>query len=355
MKVEYKFKDLVCIAFLCLATLFLSLLWFPRTTADSGKYLILVEIFKGNLPYSVAISPFCYRPLMPFIVSLFPTNPLLTWATISVILNVAIVPVMYSLVREFNIGTAGAFTGTGFATVSYMSISVGGWVVTDIAAMFFLGLVFLGIIRDTNKLTIISLLVIGTLFKELVIFGAVVWFIYSALRRDKISIIFSTIGGILSVSVYLYVRVIWTQIGIQSYLWEWMGWFNFVRRPVAVFESFWLSLMFFIPAIILALIIGYKTKVPQFKETLIWLVACSVLIGYMCMGLFMACFGMRFIWPLYFGMVPLVGIFGDWFLPKFYKRISYLSSKFSSLSSPKNTSLENIKGKRRANTAPKNV
>ena len=180
MKVEYKSKDLVCIAFLCLATLFLSLLWFPRTTADSGKYLVLVEIFKGNLPYSVAISPFCYRPLMPFIVSLFPTNPLLTWATISVILNVAIVPVMYSLVREFNIGTAGAFTGTGFATVSYMSISVGGWVVTDIAAMFFLGLVFLGIIKNTNKFTIISLLVIGTLFKDCDIWCCCLVYLFSS-------------------------------------------------------------------------------------------------------------------------------------------------------------------------------
>ena len=312
-------KELTLIIFLSAVTLLLSIVRFPRTSPDSDKYLLLIEIFKGGLPLSDAQSPFCYRPLMSFIVSLFPTGPLLTWATISVILTTLIAPVTYLLIREFDIGPAGAFTGTGLTTVSYMTISVGSWVITDIAAMFFLGLVFLGIMKGTNKIAIIGLLVIGTLFKELVIFGAMVWFIHSILKRDRQGIIFSAIGGVTTVSVHMSIRIFWSSVGVQSYMWEWLGMYNFIRHPDSVFNSFWLALVFFVPAIILGLIIGHKTKVPQFKKTLVWLAACSIFLVYMCMGLFMACFGMRFIWPLYFGLAPLAGVFGDWFLPKLNK------------------------------------
>ena len=329
-----RLRELGLITFLMAATFILSMRWFPRTTPDSVYYLMMVDIFRGDLPLISATPPFCYRVLTPLIVALFPTDAVLTWASISVIANVLIVPVVYLMIRGFDIGLAGAFTGTGLTTVGIMSISLGSWVGTDPMAFLFLALAFLGIARGSGNLSITCLFAIGTLFKEVVILGVGVWMLSSIIKRDKDGVVYSLVTGIYCVLMYLLVRAWWGSHGVSGrWQWLWNNFWNFTTRPEGVIETFWLGFMFWIPVLVLAVIVGYKTRTPQFRDTVVWLTACIPLLVYLFMGLFTAYFSLRFIWPFYLAMAPLAGIFGDWFLPKFYEGVGLVVTGLAVLAS----------------------
>jgi len=224
-------------------------------------------------------------------------------------MNLFFVLVVYYLVKSFDIGSFGAFAATGLTTVGVMSIKWGSWVGNDLPAMLFLGLVFLAIKREMSESIVLVLLVIGTLFKEFVIIGAGVWFFWSLSKRNTRESFFSVLSGVVSALAYMSIRQLWGAFGISAnWFWRFNDFWNFTHNFDTVVKTFFLGFMFFIPAIIIALLWGERHKT---RPALIWMAASSVLSVYMFLGLFMAYFDLRFVWPLYLGMAPMAGIAGE--------------------------------------------
>ncbi|MCF2136984.1 MAG: hypothetical protein K9W43_07020 [Candidatus Thorarchaeota archaeon] len=309
--------DWIYIIITIVATLLISLagsiiIGFPILRPDSNHYLVVIDILRGNLSPSNAVPPFCYRPLMPIIVSLVPGDSIIVWTTITLVLNSLIAPVTYFLIREFDVDSFGAFVGTGLTTVNWISAAYGICVLTDVPAMLSLAVALLLIKRGERASLIIPVIVIGTLCKEVAILAAVAWLFRAILQRNRRGFIEGSIAMALSAAAYLAVRGIWSLIGVQpDWYWQWNNLYNFVVIPEVVIKTFWLGFMFWLPAIIVAVIVlwkDYQAMRPKFE----WILYLSPFLLLLFAGLFMAYFSLRFVWPLYFALAPAAGYAAEW-------------------------------------------
>lgn len=326
-------KDLLYLIVLLTLTFILAMWWFPRATPDSIYYLELVRIFKGNLPLTAATPPFCYRPLMPFIVSLFSTYLLtsgLTFCSINVLLSLVLVWVTYFLVKTFDVSEFGAFVATGLSSVSIMTVSLASVVLVDMPAMVCIGIALIGIRRKWIPASIVVILIVGVAFKEVVILAAVAWAIITVAearqprrtwdwnwrrtwfwnwRQRWKQPAWAIAGLLIAVGVYLGIQWLWTTVGVQvneASFWRWNHLWNLVNRPEGVVDTFWLGFMLWIPAFSIVSILWLGGV--RFSEESKWLQQTGIpFLGLMLVGLFTAYFSLRFIWPLYFSMAPIVG------------------------------------------------
>jgi len=287
----------------------------------------MVEIFKGNLPVTTATPPFCYRVLMPLIVSLFPTDPILTFCAINVLLAVVLAWITYFLAKTFFVSEFGAFVATGLSSVSIMTISLGSVALTDMAAMICMGLVLVGIRQHWNPAAIMLFLIIGVAFKETVILAAVAWVIITVAkarrpqrtwdwrrtwfwnwRKRWTRSAWAIVGLLVAVGFYFCIRWLWVTVGVpinDASIWKWNHLWNFINRPDGVIDSFWLGFMLWIPAFVVVIILQLTGK--KFNAGLGWLWQTGIpFLVFLFVGLFTAYFSLRFIWPLYFSMVPIV-------------------------------------------------
>ena len=311
-KTDYIFITLVTLATFAASILGTTILGLPKTRPDSRYYLAFVDILRGLADPSTATPPFCYRPLMPIIVALIPADPVTTWNLITLLLNAMIAPVVYLLIKEFDVSSFGAFAGTGLTTVNLISAAYGVCVLTDVPAMLFLAIVLLLLKREEKASVIIPIMVIGVLFKELVILGAAVWMFRALLQRDRRGFIEGTVAAIISFATYLTVRGIWSLFGVEpNWYWHWNDLFNLTTNISVTIKSLWLGFMFWIPAMFVALIVlwkDYENMHPKFE----WMFQLSPVLLLFFAGLFMAYFSLRFIWPLYFAMAPAGGYAAEW-------------------------------------------
>lgn len=322
-------RDFLYLAVLSVLTFVLAMKWFPRTTPDSAYYLELVEIFRGNLPLATATPPYCYRPLMPLIVSLFPTDAVLTFCSINVLLSLVLAWVTYFLAKTFDVSEFGAFVATGISSVSIMTISLGSVALTDMPAMVCMGIALVGIQKRWNPIAITAFLIIGVAFKEVAILAAVAWVIIAFVeahhprrtwnwnwretwfwnwRRWWSRTAMAIVGLLIVVGVYLNIRSLWATVGVQvnaASFWRWNHLWNFINRPDGVIDSFWLGFMLWIPAFCVVGVLWLCGK--RFGSASGWLWQTGApFLALMFVGLFTAYFSLRFIWPLYFSMAPIV-------------------------------------------------
>lgn len=315
-------KDALYLAVLSVLTFVVAMMWFPRTTPDSLHYLKLVEIFKGNMPPITATPPYCYRLLMPFIVSLFSTDALLTFCAINVLLSVVLAWLTYFLVKTFGASEFGAFVATGLASVGIMTLSLASVALTDMPAMICIGIALLAIRRKWDLGAIVVVLIVGVAFKEIVIVAAIAWVLveFKGAHHKRwtrtwnplhkwIRLAWAITGLSVVIGIHLGIRWLWATVGVpvnEVSLWSWNHLANFIERPDVVVNTFWLGFQFWIPAFLI--VIGLRITGKKFEESYAWLWQTGLpFLGLMLVGLFTAYFSLRFIWPLYFSMAPIVG------------------------------------------------
>lgn len=150
----------------------------------------ITSIFKGEI-----ISPFCYRPLMPFLAGLLPFDLQTNFAIISFI-SIYLTGVMLYLTLKIHFNKTMSFIGlVMFCYLSYLGIKCPYWdcffhmdfynvYLVDPLAFFFMTSCFYCILTSRKKLYCLSLF-LGVLTKEIVLFTIPVFLIYIIYEENK--------------------------------------------------------------------------------------------------------------------------------------------------------------------------
>ncbi len=167
---------------------------FFNESADWFYYINMAEditsIFRGEIR-----SPFCYRPLMPFIAALLPLDLQTNFAIVSFIsIYLTGIMVYFTLKIDFNklMSLVGLIL---FCYLSYLGMKCPYWdcffhmdfynvYLVDSLAFLFLMCCFYTILTSNKRLFSIFL-IFGTLTKEIVLFTIPVFLIYNFIEENK--------------------------------------------------------------------------------------------------------------------------------------------------------------------------
>jgi hypothetical protein len=281
------------LVFLSLISLFTALVRFGWVYPDSENYLLLVRFFRGEIPFSEITEPFSYRPLLPIIASLIPLQPELVFATVNTVLIILLSWIFFALSRDFGFSRIASFLASALCSFSWVVAYYGAAVLVDAGAVFCLSFALLMIYRNEGDITVALILTLGVLFKEIALVGVIASILW--LRKLK------PFTLILPLSTHLLVRFLFS-VGDAGYLW----YFHLDNLGVyleSTVKTLGLTLGPFL-VVLLCAIIFRNANAVQFSNSLKWL----VLVGLPClailfMGLFMARFDSRFVWPVYPALV----------------------------------------------------
>jgi hypothetical protein len=289
-------KELLALVILALTTIVASYIRFGHMYPDSSYYLLLVEFFRGTLSGTELIAPYCYRPLLPLIAAILPFTPELTFSLINMIMGIFLAWTLFFLAREFGFSNLSSLASSGICSFSLAVAYFGAAVLVDVGAVLFLALSMLLMIREVNGYKIAILLTIGILFKEIAIIGVLAYLFYRK-TRDLTAMI-------IPIITFALIRLVMPSAN-PEFIWQFQL-YNFTLYLTHTL----LSLLFgFVPFVLLCIAaLIRKIREPskysrEFKWMFIMGIPASAIFG---MGLFMAFFDARFIWPLYIALVPMM-------------------------------------------------
>jgi hypothetical protein len=289
-------QDFLILILLAAVTVVISIPRFGYVYPDSGYYLDMVEFFSGNLSGTDLVAPFCYRPLLPLIAAVIPFSPEVTFSVINLIFLVLISWMIFFIARKHTESDFTGFLATLVFTISLVYLFYGAVVLVEPGAVFFLVLGYYLIPEDGNSMLIAIVLSLGVLFKEVALVGVITYLVYRRFRDWW--------WMIPPIATYGLIRLV-TPSGNPEFLWA------FHLDNVTIFASATVrTLIYGLGPIMVFLLLGIlfvRKKGDQELLDMKWYIASGIpAIGYMLLGLFFAHFDVRFLWPFYLMMIPLV-------------------------------------------------
>lgn len=311
---ERKYAEIILILLLYAATAFVGMLRFGTSYPnfpDSAHYLEMVEFFRGNLPVEGTRSPFSYRLLYPWVVSLLPTDPALTMSRINFLLLFVLAYVMYLITRSFGYGIFSSVCATGLCMISHPVMQYGSSVLVETPFMLLLAVGVYGIRKQWDWKRLAVLTIVGVGFKETALILALVYLVTQRFAGDRDwykGFYIAIAGGI----TYLLSRLVMsgTQGGAG---WYWVFRLtNLLVRPWESLEVIYLSFLFISVPIVAAVIWRINEEwnfsgIDRFEKAKMWFVLVGVPLSALAwVSFFFAHFSVRFIWPMYLGLLPLI-------------------------------------------------
>lgn len=283
------------LALLAIISFLTCLIRFGWVYPDSENYILLVSFFRGEIPITETVAPFSYRPLLPLIASLLPFPPELVISILNIVFIVILSWTLFLLSTEFGYSKPASFAASGICSFSWVVAYYGAVVLVDAGAVLCLSIALLLIYRDSNDYSVALFLLLGTLFKEIALVGVLA----SILWQKKLK----PFTLVLPPIAYFITRYVFSE-GQLGYIWN-FHLESFTTYLIPTIKTIGLTLGPFAVVFIIALLMR-KKNADRFDKSIKWL----VLIGIPCiliflLGLFMAHFDSRFVWPLYPPLIPI--------------------------------------------------
>ncbi len=310
-----KFSKAYALILLACIAVVSSLLRIGWIYPDSNRYLLLVSFFRGEILGTDLVSPFCYRPLLPLIAAVIPITPEITFAIFNIIFLIGLSWVILYITMEFNYSLFISFITSAVCTASWVVAYYGAAVLVDTGAMLFLGIGLLLTLREAPKEQISLVLVIGVLFKEIALIGGIAHFLYSKRREIMVPL--------LPIATYLILRFT-IPSGNSEFTWLFhLG--NFTEIINETIRTLVLTLGLFSFLIMIGMI-WRRENLETYGKFQRWVLFVGLpSLGIFLLGLFFASFDARFVWPLYFAMIPIAAA-GIAQIDKFLKISKHLNS-----------------------------
>ena len=266
---------------------------------DSEKYLLLVDMFRGEIPLSETVAPFNYRVLLPLLAAILPLDPELSIPIINLGLLMVLAYLLYLFPRYFGYGVITSGGAAILCMLSHPVLQYGTAVLVETPFMVFLGLSIYAILKRWDWRIILALVVTGVLIKETVIIAVLVYMVY-----DRERFRFAVLTGVVALGVYLAVRLAFAEAG-SFWVWK-FHLMNLLERPLQSFQALYLGFLFVGLPLLLAVLFREKER-WRFDRAAGWFGQAALPLSALgLVGFFFGYFSVRFIWPVYFGMVPLV-------------------------------------------------
>jgi len=295
--VDYAFfvKSWKWLALLAIVSFLTALFRFGWIYPDSESYILLVSFFRGEIPITETVSPFSYRPLLPLFAAILPFPPEMVFSVMNTVFIIILSWTFFLLSTEFGYSKPASFAASGICSFSWVVAYYGAAVLVDAGAVLCLSVALLLIYRDSSDHSIAIVLLLGTLFKEIVLVGVLA----SILWQKKLK----PLTLVLPVSAYIIIRYIFSE-GQVGYIW-YFHLESFTTYLIPTIKTLGLTLGPFAVIFVVALLMR-KKSVGDFDKSIKWLVLIGIPCGLVLfMGLFMAHFDSRFVWPLYVPLVPI--------------------------------------------------
>ena len=269
---------------------------FGKLYPDSNAYLALIN---GEL-----IPPFCYRPMIPSIASLFTTPPIFTIALLNTGFLLALTIVLYMICVQVGATPNTAVIATTAATISNPVIFYSTAVLVDVSYIFFVALAILLMLHPRTKdkwYLILAIICLGVFFKESAAIGSVIYLLYTKKREHIPAFVlgptFAYLGCRLSVGVLL-------MDGAKDF---WFPSLDFLFMLPQIFLILFLNLMTFIFIFIwiILLLPSVHISVPQLDWVMPIIAGTGALMLY---AMTSASFDGRFVWPLFLAFTPLTAV-----------------------------------------------
>jgi len=289
-----------------LLTVFTAMIRFGHIYPDSVYYIQYIDNIRLGL--APVAAPYCYRFLLPVLVSLFPVIDTVTvFSALSVILSATVSGVIFVICRYASFDEHVSFGTALVMGVSFPVAYYGGVPLMEAGAMAFSALAIYFTIRQ-NGFAAQTFLILGVMTKETAIFtGFFILFLIGVKWRNVIRVV------VYPIAMYLFIRLLFANLGYASYMW------TFTLSNIT--ENLWFVIAStgatFIVVGPLA-VIGFYSAMKYLREygsdeanqcavSFGWFVTGLMsFVPLALIGLFMAYFDARFLWPLYFALILIV-------------------------------------------------
>ena len=271
---------------------------------DSEKYLTLVDAFRGEVPLNETVSPFNYRILLPLITAILPVDPAMFMSWTNTILLFVLAFIMYRIPRKFGFGQVSSTIAAAFCMVSWPVMQYGSSVLVETPFMVCLALGIYAILDKWNWKYILIITTVGVLFKETALLIALVYLFYDWKKAIPVGVS----GGI----AYLGARILMSDsIGSSTWVWN-LGETNLVR-PYAALDILGYALFLIMIPLFFAILWRKDVKVwctdfnYLWDTTWVWFIYVGLPLATLIpISYFFAYFSVRFIWPMYLGLLPMI-------------------------------------------------
>lgn len=250
-------KPILFFVILLTLSIVISLYHFGWGYSDSLRYIKMVEYFRGNAEFKELVTPFAYRPLVPFIVSILPVDDIRQGFgivnTTALFLSSLI---MFLFLRSLAFSTMESYFGSVLTVVSFPAFYHGPSAGTD--AVGFLVIILAVHLLHQGRFPLFFIVVsLGVLVREtnlalLLLLGLHLSQRQFAGRRKKL-----VIPALLPLLAYFLIRTAFCELGQFFWVPSFKTFFSNLSRPRA-----YLSTLFTIgPALILIpLAVKYRSE-----------------------------------------------------------------------------------------------
>jgi len=291
-----------------------SMVRFGHVYPDSYAYLSYVDYFDGVGSLDDVSTPFALRPVMPVVVSLL--NGLLDSFLVLSILNLGFVCLislgMFRYVKNYHLDERSAFLAAAICTVSFPVAYYGAVPLVDALAILIMLVVIIGQIEGKGDWFAMTLLFLGVIVKEVVLFIG----LYYVLReieesRSESDLKTAFLVGVKKLWILIPASILHLILRflifgrLASSLHFHLNIFESSPRMIQVAGG--IGITFVLPMTILLITIR-REKCQSWgiakRDALLGFIS---LLPLAFLGLFFAYFDARFIWPLYLPLIPIIG------------------------------------------------
>lgn len=300
-----------------------------QMTPDQQNYYYFTEYFKGNSELGKVWPPFSYRPLMPFIASLIPTDSMLSMSIVNVIANLLTLLIIYYILKKLGFAFPLRISGMILYIISFPLLYYGSSGFLEPTANLFIYLiVYLTVSNKTLYLPFAFIL--ASLAKEATIITLPFSIIYLLMQNRnnknelRNSIFILTLSSILFIATNLFVRSVFATNNF--YIWAPSSNTAIENlRRAKTYLSFILGFGF--PGLFsLLFIFKYKTKIRT-KEILPWVTGMIFALLLAFYSVVAAYSDGRFIWMGYPFMIVLTIYYFEGTIKEKYSNLNLLGNQ----------------------------
>ncbi|MFX0108997.1 MAG: hypothetical protein ACFE7R_11985, partial [Candidatus Hodarchaeota archaeon] len=254
-------------------------------------YTLMVYAFRGEYPFNLVDAPFSYRLLAPFLASVLPFSPEMSFGILNTFFCIMISLTVFWTCKTLEIDDDSSFKTSIAIIVSWNLLLYGTAVHIDAGFVMCWSIFILAIIRKERFAVLLTISIISVLFKEVALVMSLTMMFESRIRGA----IMFTVQSTMIVIIRIIMSVGTPFQGTIGYLW----WIDIARNlHVAAFTEILFSLGFIMPFAYYGFVHCATTNTTRFIFPAFLIALFGFLYGAFC-G--------RFVWMLQVSLAPLFG------------------------------------------------
>lgn len=307
---DYRIKGRILIISTIPFIIGLQLPCFLCDSPDVRAYVTLVDVFRRNASFGDVGVCFRNRILTPMLASFLPFDAYTSLQIVNFFFCIGTAVILFKYLKLFEFSDSNSLLGVIFFTFSFPYMYYGRVPLTDISALFFTILLLYMIKRDYNIFLIFTIISLGVLTRETVIFTLPIYYVYRYLNTGR-EVIWRYALGIVPIVVIPLVRILISNVVSEVATgYVWMPNLNRIFFNIDKLFAFsdldvWFTVLPFI--FLVPTYLARDKIIKIWSDQLKFLFITGVFL--FCIPLYgfsAAYFDGRFIWVLYPVSIPLI-------------------------------------------------